>query len=68
MATSIVTALTREIHDLKQQIDSVEDRVTTVESSISTVDTRLEAVEAKQSTYCHCFIYLQLKVDGGEKR
>lgn len=39
MAASIVSALFRELHDIKQQVDMVEEQVATLETSKTTVDT-----------------------------
>lgn len=63
MAAFIVSALSREIHDIKQQIDTMEGRVATLESSTSTVDTRLEALEVNQAAYRRHLIFIQLKID-----
>lgn len=62
MAASIVSALSREIQNIKQQMDTVKEQVATLESSTSTVDTRLAALETHQATYRHHLIDIQLKI------
>lgn len=67
MAAFIVSSLSREIHDIKQQIDTVERRVATLESSTSTVNTRLEALEANRAMYRRHLIVIQLKIHVGNR-
>lgn len=68
MATSIVSALSRELHDLCQQVDTVEERVTILESSTTTTDARITALEKEQRAYrCH-LVEVQVRLDDGENR
>lgn len=60
MAASIVTALTRELHDLHQQVDTVEERVTDLESSKSATDTCITTLELEQQTF---LVEVQLRLD-----
>lgn len=56
MASSIVSALSLELQDLRKQVEKVEERVTDlVESSLST-ENRLFALEADKKAICQQFI------------
>lgn len=68
MAASIVSALSRELHDLRQQVDTVEERVTVLESSSSTTDTRIASLEAGQQAIRRQLVEVQLRLDDGENR
>lgn len=50
-AASIVSTLSREIHDLKQRIDTVDSRVTVVETSSGVLESRMAALEETQNNY-----------------
>lgn len=45
MSASIVSMLSREIHDLKQQIDNVDSWVSAVETSSKVMESRVVALE-----------------------
>lgn len=68
MAASIVNALSRELHDLRQQVDTVEERVTVLKSSTSTSDARIASMEQEQRGFCRHLVEIQLKLDDGENR
>ncbi|PIO28748.1 hypothetical protein AB205_0221580 [Aquarana catesbeiana] len=68
MAASIVNALSRELHDLRQQVDTVDERVTVLESSASTSDARIAAMEQEQRGFRRHLVDIQLKLDDGENR
>lgn len=68
MATSIVNALTRELHDLKQQVDVVEERVTAIETSQTNTETRLSTLESEYGAFRRHLVDVQLRLDDGENR
>lgn len=67
METSIVIALTRELHDLRQQVDTVEERLVVLESS-TTTDARITTLEMEHQAFCCHLVEVQLRLDDGENR
>lgn len=65
-AASIVSTLSRKIHDLKQRINTVASWVTTFETSSVALESRMVVLEESQTNYQHRLIMLQLSVDDGE--
>lgn len=47
-AATIMSTLSREIHNLKQRIDTVDSRVTMVESASDAIESRMVAFEETQ--------------------
>lgn len=68
MATSIVNALTNELHDLKRQVDTVEERVIVLESSQTTTDARITSLELDHKVYRRHLVDVHLRIDDGENR
>lgn len=66
MAASIVSTLSREIHDLKQRIDNVDSWVSEVETSSNVMEIRVVTLEESHTKYQHHMIMLQLSTDDGE--
>lgn len=54
MASSIVHALSKELHELRKQVDTVGERMTDIESASTSTVTWLTALEADQQAFrCH---------------
>lgn len=68
MATSIVNALSRELHDLRQKVDTVEERVTVLETSTTTVDARISNLETEHWAFRRHLVEVQLRLDDGKNR
>lgn len=68
MATSIVTALSRELHYFRQKVDTVEERVIDLETSTSATDARITTLELEQQSFCRHLVEVQLRLDDGENR
>lgn len=67
MAASIVNALTRELHDLRQQVDTVE-RVMVLESSTTATDAHITTLETEHQAFRRHLVEVQLRLEDGETR
>lgn len=68
MAASIVNALSRELHALRQQVDTVKERVLELESSTNSADARLSTLETEHWSFRRYLIDVHMRLDDGGNR